>query len=93
MEPEMYNGQMDVYSDHMGMAAYGAIMFPIIFLFLISIIFAIGIYFLAKKMGKNRVVWVILALIPVVNYFFILYVSFQFAYYLLDSLNELKART
>jgi uncharacterized BrkB/YihY/UPF0761 family membrane protein len=65
---------------------------PFLFLLILSVFLAIGVYFLAKKMGKNAVLWAILTIIPIVNYVFLFYVAFQFAYYILDSLNAIRAR-
>ena len=61
-------------------------------LFLLSIPLAIGNYFLAGRLGKNRVTWVILSLIPFVNIFFLYYVGFGVLFRLLDTLTALAAR-
>ena len=46
-------------------------------MFLVSIPFAIGNYYLAKSLKRSAPVWVILTLIPIINvmfYFYVLYV-------------------
>ncbi|MEP4379966.1 MAG: hypothetical protein ABJ215_09890 [Alphaproteobacteria bacterium] len=54
--------------------------------------FAIGNYFLAGRMGRNQVLWVVLTLIPVVNFIFIYYVMYVVVLYILDKLNKLTER-
>jgi hypothetical protein len=56
----------------------------IVFL-LVGIFFAIGNYHLARRLGKNRALWVILTLIPGVNLVFY-YVFYQVIYGVLDRL-------
>lgn len=53
---------------------------------------AIGNYFVAERMGRNRVVWVVLTLIPFVSFVFLYYVMFSVVVYILDRLNEIGAR-
>jgi hypothetical protein len=56
--------------------------------FLLSILFAIpfaiGNGYLAPRLGKNVAVWVILTLIPLVNFFFAIYVLYKIIFALLD---------
>ncbi|MGE0650675.1 MAG: hypothetical protein AB7P12_02840 [Alphaproteobacteria bacterium] len=59
----------------------------------ISIPFAIGAYFVAGRMGRNRWVWAILTVMPVVNVFFYIYALFAVLLYVLDRLNEVTGRT
>lgn len=58
-------------------------------LILISIPFAIGNYFLAERMGRNKILWVILTLLPIVNFLFMYYVIYVVILYILDKLNGL----
>lgn len=63
--------------------------FPIILWWiLVAIPFAIGAYFIAERMGRNKALWVILTLIPVVNFFFYIYAMFAVLLYILDRLNQ-----
>lgn len=52
--------------------------------------FAIGNYFIADRMGRNKIVWVILTLIPIVNFIFLYYVIYSVILYILDKLNGLS---
>jgi hypothetical protein len=45
-------------------------------LILIGIPFAIGNYYLAKALRRSVPIWVIFSLIPLVNYFFLIYVAY-----------------
>ncbi len=56
-------------------------------LILFSIPFAIGAYFVAERMGRSRALWVVLTLIPIVNFIFYIYVMFAILLYVLDRLN------
>jgi len=53
---------------------------------------AVGNYYLAPRVGKNRTLWVILSLIPVFNFFFWGYVWYIVAIRILDYLNKISAR-
>ena len=55
-------------------------------LILISIPFAIGNYFLAKRIDKNPLVFLILSVIPFVNFFFYPYVLYTVVFRILDKL-------
>jgi len=55
--------------------------------FLFSIPFAIGAYFVAGRIGSNQVLWVVLTLIPFVNFIFYIYAMFAILLYVLDRLN------
>ena len=48
---------------------------------------AIGNYFIADRMGRNKIVWVVLTLIPIVNFIFMYYVIYAVIIYVLDKLN------
>ena len=59
---------------------------------LLSIPFAVGCYFLAPRLGKSRALWVILALLPVYNFFFWGYIWFAVSIRILDQLAKISAR-
>ena len=54
---------------------------------LIGIPFAIGNYFLAKRIGTNEIIWVILSILPIINLIFMYYVVYKTIYAILDRLN------
>ena len=58
-------------------------------LIIISIPFAIGNYFLAGRLGRNKIFWVVLTLIPVVNFIFVYYVVYVVVFHILDKLETL----
>lgn len=60
---------------------------------IMAIPFAIGAWFVAGRMGRSRVLWVILTLIPVVNVFFYIYAMFAVLLYVLDRLNQVAPRS
>ena len=51
-----------------------------------GILFAIGNYFLAMRLGTNKFLWVLLSIIPIINFFFIYYVIYKTIYAVLDRL-------
>lgn len=53
--------------------------------------YAVGMYFLAPRLNANRPLWVVLALIPYVNWLFEIYVGFKVVFLILDALAEIKA--
>jgi hypothetical protein len=65
---------------------------PVIPYLVISILFAIGAYHIAGRMGRSKALWVILTIIPVVNFFFYIYAFFAVLLYILDRLNEATNR-
>lgn len=65
-------------------------LFGLLPLILISIPVAIGFGFLAKRLEKSPALWVVLSLIPVLNYFFWIYASFVILFYVLDSFRAIK---
>ena len=60
-------------------------------LMVLSIPFAIGNWYLAKSMNRSEPVWVILSLIPIVNYFFFFYVGYVVVLYIIHRLNALSS--
>ena len=54
---------------------------------LIGIPFAIGNYFLAKRIGTNEIICVILSILPIINLIFMYYVVYKTVYAILDRLN------
>ena len=61
-------------------------------LLLMSIPFTFGFNLIAKRIGRNRVVWTVLSLIPIINYLFWAYGMFIVLFYILDALNDLRDR-
>jgi len=61
-------------------------------LIIIFVGLAIGNYFIADRMGRNKILWVILTLIPFVNFVFMYYVIYAVILYVLDKLNQLTDR-
>ena len=55
---------------------------------LIGIPFAIGNYFLAKRIGASQLIWVLLSIVPIVNLLFMHYVMYKTVYAILDRLNN-----
>lgn len=66
------------------MAAVG--LFYLVIFIVASIFFAIGNYFLAKRLGKTKWLWALLTLIPGVNIVFLYYMIYQIIYGILDRL-------
>ena len=62
-------------------------MIQIVPFLLIAIPFAIGNGYLAGRLGRNALVWVILSLIPLVNYIFFIYVAYQVVFFIVDRLS------
>ena len=67
-----------------------ASLIPIIVIF---VGFAIGFGFLAKRLEKNVAIWVVLSLIPIINYFFWIYAMFITLYYIIDTLKSVAKST
>ncbi len=61
-------------------------------LFILGIPFAIGNGFLAPRMGQSATIWVILSLIPIVNYFFAVYVTYKVVFYVIDRLKDITGK-
>jgi hypothetical protein len=53
---------------------------------------AVGNGFIARALGKNVPLWVILSLIPIVNYFFYIYIAYSVVLGILHKLNTLQSR-
>ncbi|HXS39118.1 MAG TPA: hypothetical protein VN766_02980 [Stellaceae bacterium] len=53
---------------------------------------AVGNGFIARALGKNVALWVILSLIPIVNYFFYIYIAYSVILGILYKLNALEGR-
>ena len=53
---------------------------------------AVGNGFIARALGKSVVLWVILSLIPIVNYFFYIYIVYAVILGVLYKLNSMQAR-
>jgi hypothetical protein len=58
-------------------------------LMIVSIPLAIGNGLIAKRRKESIPFWVIMSLIPGINYLFMLYVAYSTALYLLDRVNKL----
>ena len=54
---------------------------------------AVGNGFIARALGKHVALWVILSLIPVVNYFFYIYIVYAVILGVLRRLNAIAARS
>ena len=54
---------------------------------------AVGNGFIARALGKHVALWVILSLIPVVNYFFYIYIVYAVILGVLHRLNAIAARS
>jgi len=65
----------------------------LIVLIALWIALAVGNGFIARALGKHVVVWVILSLIPIVNYFFYIYIFYAVVLGILHRLNAITARS
>jgi len=54
---------------------------------------AVGNGFIARALGKHVALWVILSLIPIVNYFFYIYIFYAVVLGILRRLNAIAARS
>ena len=59
---------------------------------LFQLIYAIPAWFLAPRLGGNRYVWVVLALIPFFGFFFGIYMLYRIAIVVLDRLADIQSR-
>lgn len=59
---------------------------------LIMIAFAIGNGFLAARLDRNAPLWVILSLIPILNFWFGIYVAYQVVFFVIDRLKGTTAK-
>jgi len=53
---------------------------------------AVGNGFIARALGKHVALWVILSLIPIVNYFFYIYIAYSVVLGILHKLNAMQSR-
>ncbi|ALK08768.1 hypothetical protein [Blastochloris viridis] len=58
--------------------------------FMIGLPLAIGNYFLADRLGKNKLLWVLLSIIPIFNSFFLIYIGYVTVIHILDRLAKLS---
>ena len=66
---------------------------PVVVIFVaLWIALAVGNGFIARALGKHVTLWVILSLIPIVNYFFYIYIAYAVVLGILGRLNSLQAR-
>ncbi len=63
--------------------------FEIVPFLLLAIPFAIGNGFLARRLNRNAALWVILTLIPLVNWFFAIYVVYTVVFHVIDRLRDI----
>lgn len=54
--------------------------------------FAIGNYFLARRLKKNAIVFALLSLIPIVNFIFLFFLGYMVVFRILDQLNALNEK-
>ena len=67
---------------------------PVLVVFIASwIALAVGNGFIARALGKHVALWVILSLIPIVNYFFYIYIVYAVILGILHRLNAIAARS
>ncbi len=75
---------------------YGPFVSPVFIIIVavaIWIAVAVGNGFIARALGKHVVLWVILSLIPVINYFFYIYIVYAVVLGILHRLNAITARS
>ena len=67
--------------------------FPVLVLMIaLWIALAVGNGFIARALRKNVGVWVALSVIPLVNYFFYIYIAYSVVLGVLNKLNALEGR-
>ena len=76
----------DVYSGY-----YPPLPFLVV-LIALWIALAVGNGFIARALGKHVTLWVILSLIPIVNYFFYIYIAYAVVLGILHKLNTMQSR-
>jgi len=82
-----------MYGQHDPMMELGPLsFFPLLFLIVVGVLFAIGFAKIAGRIGRSPVLWAVLSLIPLVNYIFWIYATFVILLYMLDRLNGISAR-
>ena len=60
-------------------------------LFLLTVIFSFIPYKLAPRVVANKFIWLILAVLPLINIFFLYYVAYRVAAHVLDRVNFLTS--
>jgi len=66
---------------------------PVLIVFIaLWIALAVGNGFIARALGKSVVLWVILSLIPIVNYFFYINIAYAVVLGVLHRLNAIHQR-
>lgn len=65
---------------------------PLLLFILVAILFAFGFAKVAGRIGRSPVLWAVLSLIPLVNYFFWIYAGFVVLLHVLDRLNAIGAK-
>ncbi len=74
------------------MMDHGFLFMPFIPLFIMTVPLAIAAYFLAPRVGANKWLWLIGAIIPFFNFLFVYYIGFKIVARLLDRVNALYDR-
>jgi hypothetical protein len=59
---------------------------------LLYVALAIGNGFIARQLGRSVVLWVLLSLIPIINYFFFVYLGYAVILFMLRRLNAIAER-
>lgn len=59
---------------------------------LMSIPMAFGNYFLARRLDRNPILWAMLSLVPILNFFFLLYIYYVLIFRVLDYLRNISER-
>lgn len=68
--------------------------FPLFAVFIaLWIALAVGNGFIARALGKQVWLWVVLSLVPIVNYFFYIYIVYSVVLGVLNRLNAIQSRT
>ena len=70
----------------------GAVVAQLLPFLLLAIPMAIGNYFVARALGHSRTVWVVLSLIPGLNFLFLYYVGYVVVVRVLNRLDEVAAK-
>lgn len=58
---------------------------------IMGVFLAVINYFFAKKLERNRFVWVVFSIIPFVNYVFSIYVFMTILFFFIDGIREIKS--
>jgi len=68
----------------------GGLLVSLLPMFILSIPLAIANYFLAFRLGKNGLLWAILTMIPLINFFAFWYLIYSAAFSALDRVAALE---